>query len=158
MEKSNFERMLDLADGVFASKNDPNQIDVNPAVLEHFQKIHKATVSEYDDGNGPVAWVLLLPTTSKVMNQFLEGKISELELFEQTPLNETYDSVYLCSAMVLKEYRRKGITRKLVLDSMEQIRKDHPIKYLFVWSFSKEGDLGAEALASLLSLPLLKKV
>jgi hypothetical protein len=35
MGKSNFERMLQLADEVFATKNDPNQLDVNEEVMEH---------------------------------------------------------------------------------------------------------------------------
>lgn len=144
MPSSNFERMLQLAEEVFAAKNDPDQLDVNQEVLERLQLIHPATVSEYDDGNGPVAWVLLIPTTLELMNQFLENKISEKELFELTPLDTTYEALYLCSAMVLEEYRRKGIAKRLVLNAIEKIRKDHPLKVLFVWPFTKEGDLGAK--------------
>lgn len=123
MALSNFERMLQLADEVFATKNDPHQLDVNEEVIQHLQQIHPATVSEYDDGNGPVAWILLLPTTTELMHPFLEQKISEKELFEKTPLNISYDTLYLCSAMVLEEYRRKGIARKLTLKAVEAIRK-----------------------------------
>ncbi|MFE3871064.1 hypothetical protein ACFX5F_07495 [Flavobacterium sp. ZS1P70] len=47
--------MLQLADEVFAVKNDPEQLDVNQEVLERLMRIHPATVSEYDDGNDPVA-------------------------------------------------------------------------------------------------------
>ena len=158
MALSNFERMLQLADEVFATKNDPEQLDVNEKVIEHLQQIHRATVSEYDDGNGPVAWILLLPTTSELMYQFLEQKISEKELYEKTPLNISYDALYLCSAMVLEEYRRKGIAKKLTLAAVESIQKIHPIKSLFVWSFSKEGDLGAVALGEITSLPLYKRM
>jgi GNAT superfamily N-acetyltransferase len=157
MALSNFERMLQLADEVFATKNDPDQLDVNEEVIEHLQQIHPATVSEYDDGNGPVAWILLLPTTTELMHQFLEQKISEKELYEKTPSNISYDALYLCSAMVLAEYRRKGIAKKLTLKAVEAIRKTNPIKSMFVWSFSKEGDLGAKALAEITSLPLHKR-
>ena len=154
MSKSNFERMLHLADEVFAVKNDPTQLDVNQEVLERLRKIHPATVSEYDDGNGPVAWVLLFPTTLDLMHQFLNATISEKDLFDRTPLDIKYDALYLCSALVLEEYRRKGIAKRLTLHAIENIRKDHPLKALFVWTFSKEGDLGAEALARYTSLPL----
>lgn len=150
--------MLQLAEEVFVAKNDPDQLDVNQEVLERLQLIHPATVSEYDDGNGPVAWVLLIPTTLELMNQFLENKISEKELFELTPLDTTYDALYLCSAMVLEEYRRKGIAKRLVLNAIEKIRKDHPLKALFVWPFTKEGDLGAEIIARLTSLPLYRRL
>ena len=88
------------------------------------QKIHPATVSEFDDGNGPAAWVLLIPTTTELMHQFLEKKISEKELYALTPLNSTYEALYLCSGMVLEEYRRKGIAKKLTLDAIDPARKD----------------------------------
>lgn len=157
MSKNNFERMLQLADEVFAVKNDSDQLDVNQQVLERLMRIHPATVSEYDDGNGPVAWVLLIPTTLDLMHQFLNATISEKELFEQTPLDSKYEAVYLCSALVLEEYRRKGIAKQLALEAIENIRKDHPLKALFVWTFSKEGDLGAQAMARYTSLPLHKR-
>ena len=157
MPLSNFERMILLAEEVFATKDDPDQLDVNNEVIKHLQEIHSATVSEYDDGNGPVAWIILIPTTLELMNKFLEKKISEKELYELTPLNTSYETLYLCSAMVLEEYRRKGIAKKLILNAIEKIRKNHPLKSLFVWSFSKEGDIGAEEIARLTSLPLFKK-
>lgn len=158
MPLSNFERMIKLAEEAFAVKNDPDQLDVNQDVIERLQKMHPSAVSEYDDGNGPVAWVLMIPTTLDLMNQFLEKKISEKELFILTPLDIAYDALYLCSAMVLKEYRRKGIAKRLALDAIENIRKIHPIKALFVWAFSKEGDVGSETVARLTSLPLHKRL
>ena len=154
---SNFERMIQLAENVFATKNDPDQLDVTQEVIEQLQRMHPATVSEYNDGNGPVAWVLLIPTTLDLMNRFLENKISEKELFALTPIDCTYEAVYLCSAIVLEEYRKKGIAKQLTLNAIENIRKDHPLKSLFVWAFSKEGDLGSETAARLTSLPLHKR-
>lgn len=154
MGKSNFDRMLELADEVFASRSDPNQLDINEQVLEHLRKIHPATVSAQDDGNGPVAWLLVIPTTHELMDLFLKGNITERELYERTPLNTLYDALYLCSAMVLEEYRRKGIMKNLTLGAVEAIRRDHPINSLFVWTFSEEGRMGAEELSRRLGLPL----
>lgn len=96
-------------------------------------------------------------TTLELMNQFLENKISEKELFELTPIGVSYKALYLCSAMVLEEYRRKGIAKKLALTAIEKIRKEHNLKALFVWPFSKEGELGSEEVARLTSLPLYKR-
>lgn len=158
MALSSFERLIKLADEVFAVKSDPSQLDVNAEVLARLKKIHPATISEYNDGNGPVAWVLLIPTTSELMNKFVEEKITEKELYEQTPLQETYDAIYLCSALVLEEYRRKGITRNLALKAIRRIRKKHPLKTAFVWAFSPEGDRAAETIARLAELPLYKRV
>ena len=158
MTLSNFERLILLADEVFSVKSDPNQLDVNQEVMERLQQIHPYTISAQDDGEGPVAWVLLIPTTFDLMNLFLENKISEKELFDLTPLNSTYDAIYLCSALVLEEHRRKGITKQLALKAIEEIRKTHPLKAVFVWAFSPEGDLAAEAIAQLSSLPLYKRM
>lgn len=158
MPLSNFERMIQLAEDVFSVRSDANQLSVNENVLKRLQRLHPSTVSEYDDGKGPVAWILMFPTTIELMNQFLQGEISEKELFKQTPLNATYEAIYLCSAMVLEEYRGKGIAKKLTLQAIESIRKDHPIKFLFVWPFSKEGDFLSEKLALETGLPLKKLV
>lgn len=158
MTLSNFERLIQLADEVFAVKSDPSQLDVNAQVMERLQQIHPATISAHDDGNGPVAWVLLIPTTLELMNRFIEEKITEKELFELTPLDVSYEAIYLCSALVLDEYRRKGITKKLALDAIEHMRKDHSLKAAFVWAFSLEGDLAAESIARLAGLSLYKRV
>jgi len=157
MTLSNFERLMQLADEVFAVKSDPSQLDVNQQVLDRLLQIHPATISQHDDGNGPVAWVLIFPTKAELMQQFLDAEISEKELFDLTPLKAKYDAIYLCSALVLEEYRGKGITKELVLNALEKIRKDHPLKATFVWTFSPEGDLAAEAISRLAGLPLYKR-
>lgn len=158
MAYSNLERLIKLADEVFAVKSDPSQLDVNAEVLARLKKIHPATISEYNEGNGPVAWVLLIPTTTELMNEFVEEKITEKELYEGTPLQATYDAIYLCSALVLEEYRRKGITRNLALKAIRRIRKKHSLKAAFVWAFSPEGDRAAETIARLAELPLYKRI
>ena len=147
-----------MADNVFAARSDPDQLDVDWKILARLRNIHPATVSDYDEGMGPVAWVLLIPTTQKLMKRFLDKKISEKQLYEMTPVGASYDAIYLCSAMVLEEFRRKGIAKQLALKAIEDIRKDHPVKALFVWSFTKEGDIAAESIARFTSLPLYKRV
>jgi hypothetical protein len=163
MPRSNYERLINLAEEVFSVKSDPNQLDVNQEVIDRLKRIHSATVSEFSDENGPVAWLLVIPTTPDLMNRFLEMEISEKELFELTPLNSVYEAVYLCSALVLEEYlleeyRRKGIAKQLALKAIADISKDHPINALFVWAFSKEGGLAAETLSRLTGLPLYRRI
>ena len=154
---SKYERLIKLADEVFAVKNDPSQLDVNPQVLERLHQIHPATVSQQDEDDGPVAWVLIFPTTLDLMHRFLESGITERELFNLTPLHTSYEAIYLCSALVLEEYQRKGITKTLALNAIERIRENHPLKVAFVWAFSPEGDLAAETIARLAGLPLYKR-
>jgi len=157
MSKSNYERLIQLSDEVFSSRVDPDQLNVNENVMEHLQLIHPDTISEYDDGNGPVCWILCIPTTLDLMSKFIEQKISERELYELTPLNVKYEAIYMCSALLLEEFRGKGIAQKLALQAIENIKIDHPIKALFFWAFSKEGEKLAEKVSRLVGLPLYKK-
>lgn len=157
MDDINYKRLIKLADEVFAVKDDPSQLDVDQSVLDRLKKIHPATISEYNEGNGPCAWVLLIPTTTDLMNLFVSGKITEKELYEQTQPGQTYNAIYLCSALVLEEYRRKGITKNLALSAIKKMKEKHPIRIAFVWAFSAEGDKTAEAIAREAGLPLLKR-
>jgi len=157
MSKSNFERLIELSDEVFSSRTDPDQLNINEKVMEHLQLIHPDTISEYDDGNGPVCWILCIPTTLDLMNQFINKEISERELYELTPLNAKYEAIYMCSALLLEEFRGKGIAQRLGIKAIENIMLDHSIKALFFWSFSKEGEKLADKASDLLGLPLYKR-
>lgn len=156
MSLSNYERMIQLADDVFSTRTDANQLSVDEDVMARLHEIHPASLSEYDDGNGPAAWILVFPTTAALMNDFLEHKITEKALFDMTPLGVSYDAIYLCSALVLEEYRNKGIAKRLTLEAIEQIRKDHPIKFLFVWAFTNEGDIVSTKISLEVGLPIFK--
>jgi len=157
MSKTNFERLIELSDEVFSSRTDPDQLNVNENVMEHLQLIHPDTISEYDEGNGPVCWVLCIPTTLDLMNQFINKEISERELYELTPLNAKYEAIYMCSALLLEEFRGKGIAQRIGMKAIENIMVDHSIKALFFWSFSKEGEKIAQKVSGLMNLPLYKR-
>ena len=91
------------------------------------------------------------------MNRFIAEEIGETQLLNETPLDAKYDALYLCSALVLPEWRKKGLATKVGLEAIKQIRKDHPIKYLFTWNFSAEGANLADSAAEYEHLPLLKR-
>jgi hypothetical protein len=163
--KPNFSRMLELIDETFATRRDPGQIQVTQAQMKKLQNIHPATLSELTNEDGPLIWVLLIPTTRSIMDDFLSGKISEAELLENTKppsnrqgsVNQGYDCMYLCSATTLPEARKKGYTKKLCLKAIKSISKDHTIKTLFVWPFTKEGEHLAKSIANECGMELLVK-
>jgi predicted GNAT family acetyltransferase len=157
MALSNYERMIHLADEVFSSRTDPDQLNIDENVMEHLQLIHPDTISEYDNGNGPICWILCIPTTLNLMTQFINKEISERELYELTPLNTKYEAIYLCSALLLEEFRGKGIAQRLGVKAIENIKIGHAIKALFFWSFSKEGEKLADKASVLMGLPLYKR-
>jgi len=155
--KSNYERLIELADEVFAVRKDPEQLDVDEKVIAKLQSIHPATLSDKDFGEGPVLWILLIPTTTDLMNQFLNHQINEKRLYELTVPDQVYEAIYLCSALVLEEYRNKGYAKEVTLHAIEEITKQHPIKALFYWPFTTGGAASAKSIANAINLPLYER-
>jgi GNAT superfamily N-acetyltransferase len=157
MIEENLEKMIKLADEFFQAKNDPMQISVDEETRSKLKKIHPRTMAEIRNKKGPIAWILVIPTTITLMHDFVDKTIHERELLERTPLRTKYEAIYLCSALVLPEHRGKGLAKRLVAKSIRSIRKEHPIKYLFYWAFSKEGRSLARFAAREFDLPLLSR-
>jgi hypothetical protein len=155
--QENLTRMIQLADEVFGMKQDSAQISVNSKVISRLRKIHPHALTEKRTRKGPIAWILIFPTTKELMKQFIKKQINERDLLKKTPVGIKYDAVYLCSALVLPEYRRKGFAKRLMCKAIKSIRKQHPIKFLFYWEFSREGKKLAVSVAKEFSLPLYKK-
>jgi ribosomal protein S18 acetylase RimI-like enzyme len=150
--------MMRLAEEFFEMKNDPAQISVNGETMERLRRIHPGTLTEQTDGKGPIAWIMVIPTTSAVMEKFVAKEINERELLDATPPGAAYDALYLCSALVLPEHRGKGLARRLLCRAVKRIQKDHPIEYLFSWAFSIEGERLASSVARECALPLLRRL
>ncbi len=149
--------MIRLAEDSFNTGNDPSQISVDQKVRNRLKRIHPATMMEKRTKKGPVAWILVIPTTQKLMKQFIKREINERELLRKTPLHIKYDAIYLCSALVLPEYRRKGIAERLICKAVKSIKKEHPIDALFYWAFSTAGRKLAVSAANKCGLPIFRR-
>jgi len=156
--QNNYQRLIELANSVFETKNDPNQLDVDDTVIARLKAIHPNCISEWMEEEGPVCWILLFPTSNLLRDKFLNHKISEKELFEFTEIEKKFESIYLCSALVLEEYRKKGIAKQLTLTAIKNIQKEHTITSLFYWAFTEEGKYAAESIAKGLNLELFERV
>jgi GNAT superfamily N-acetyltransferase len=153
----NLLRMIQLAEEFFETKNDPSQISVDESALECLRKLHPSTIGEETSEDGPIAWTLVIPTTEETMRRFLACEISERELLERTHADDHSEAIYLCSALVLPEYRGKGLAKHLIRRSIENIRKAHPIQSLYCWTFSVEGRRLAQSVARTVGLPLVER-
>ena len=91
-EKNNYERLIALANSVFETKNDPHQLDVNEEVMERLAAIHPSCLSEFEEGDGPLSWVLVFPTSNILRDRFLKNEITEKELFYLTEIGIKYDA------------------------------------------------------------------
>ena len=157
MADSNFERMIKMAQEVFDAQNDANQIQVDEDVIHHLIKLHPAAVTELDYSEGPVVWILLIPTTEDIMQDFLQHKINEQDILNKTTPGGNYNAVYLCSAMVLPEHQQSGLATSLTLQAIKEIQQTNSIKCLFYWPFTEAGEKLAEKIAQLSGLVLYKR-
>ena len=149
--------MLQLVDDFFSIKNDPRQLEVTDDILEALIKLHPASVSEYADRAGPVCWILMIPTSEKVMELFLNDKIFESDILNLSIAEKNIDAIYLCSAIVLPEFRNQGIAKQISIAAIEKMQFTFPIKILFTWPFSNEGRNLGNSIAKTLNLPLKLK-
>jgi GNAT superfamily N-acetyltransferase len=152
--EDNLKRMIQLAEEFFETKSDPAQISISRESMRKLRRIHPGTLKEKRDKSGPIAWVVVVPTTHQLMDRFLTKKITEQQLLDRTPPGQSYDALYLCSALVLPEHRGKGLAKLLISRAIKSIRKQHPIKHLFYWAFSAEGRGLAASVAKEFDLPL----
>jgi hypothetical protein len=154
MPDDNLNRMIALAEEFFDVKNDPDQISVDEETRAQLLAIHPNTMTEVRNDDGPIVWILVIPTTTDVMEQFLARDINEQQLLQKTSPGGRYEAVYLCSALVLPEHRGKGMAKRAAVQAVREIQKQHSIKDLFAWTFSSEGERLAVAIATEVGLPL----
>ena len=154
MPEDNLQRMISLAEEFFDVKNDPDQISVDEETRTRLLAIHPNTMTEVRNEDGPIVWVLVIPTTIDLMEQFLAKSINEQQILQNTSPGGRYDAVYLCSALVLPEHRGKGLAKRSAVQAVRKIQQQHAIKELFAWTFSKEGEGLSISIAKELGLPL----
>ncbi|MCX6144234.1 MAG: hypothetical protein NTZ35_13545 [Ignavibacteriales bacterium] len=154
MPDDNLKRMIALAEEFFDVKNDPDQISVDEETRKRLLAIHPNTMTEVRNEDGPIVWILVIPTTADVMEQFLARNINEQQLLQKSSPGGQYEAVYLCSALVLPEHRGKGMAKCAAVQAVREIQKQHPIRDLFAWTFSAEGERLAVSIARELGLPL----
>jgi GNAT superfamily N-acetyltransferase len=149
--------MVRLAEEFFGTKGDPDQLSVDETVLDRLRRLHPSTIGEETSENGPVAWTIIIPTSELAMRQFLSCECNERELLESCTADTLFESIYLCSALVLPEYRGKGVAKRLLLRSIEDICAMHPVRSLYCWTFSAGGRRLAQSIAHSTGLPLFER-
>jgi GNAT superfamily N-acetyltransferase len=103
-------------------------------------------------GSEVAGHAFMLPCRAELMRRFIQGSISESELFAAVraePID--YACVYFGSLFLDERHRGKGLAARAVLESIEYITKHkNPRPELFYWEYSPEGAALAERLEGLL--------
>lgn len=147
-----------IAEDYFGTQKNNNQIATTPENRDWFYKNIKDCINIIRFKEKIIGFSFTMPTTKKLMNSFISGKINERELFEkikQEKIQQFPEAIYLCSAVIKKEFRRKGLVKEAFLKSLNKIISNsnkRPI--LFYESYSAEGNSLAKKIADLIGLTL----
>ena len=147
-------RMYELIDDVFDTQNDSTQLRFSENDIEKLISLSPHTLQEAANEEGPYAWISVFPTSLDLMNQFVSEKINERQLFDLTNKEDNNEVVYLCSAIVLPEFRNQGLALKLTIQAIEALQLSYPIRVAPVWPFSDNGLRLAENAAEACGLSL----
>ena len=147
-------RMYELIDDVFDTQNDSTQLRFSESDIEKLISLSPHTLQEAANEDGPYAWISVFPTSLDLMNQFVSEQINERQLFDLTNKEDNNEVVYLCSAIVLPEFRNQGLALKLTIQAIEALQLSYPIRVALVWPFSDSGLRMAEKAAEACSLTL----
>jgi hypothetical protein len=129
-----------IAEQFFGTANDPDQIPITEESFHKLQKLHPKTMLYRLENSEPISWVIVLPTSEALANQFLKGEITERELLNLSEPMVRYEALYLCSAFTVSEHRKKGLAIQLLKEAIDSIPHIENVK-LFAWSYSFEGSL-----------------
>lgn len=145
----------------FQTSKDKEQAEISRERLEWI-------VKSFPEGVGIIKTdkiigsTLVLPCTLELMNSFLKNKINEEELFKGMEEYSSYDkmeAIYLCSAILLPEYRGKGLaSQSWKMSIRKMMEKSDKKSVLFYWEYSNEGKFLSERVARDLGLELRRKM
>jgi len=112
------------------------------ATQENFERLKSISLDAvlYDvSENGKLhGWLVSVPTTRELADKFLNGEIGEQSLLEMTPRLSEYDTVYLCAAATLPEYRRQGVSKKLTNEAFSRLPLSADFE-VYIWPTTPEG-------------------
>ena len=113
-----------LAEDYFGMDDDPSQMKATDESRKWVMSKGKFYNNIIRDGKDIIGFTFMLPTTTNLMNLFIENKITESELFENIKnlgIEEKPEAIYLCSAFIKPEYRRKGYVTNAYVKAINKI-------------------------------------
>jgi len=139
-------KILELAEETFNTGDDPDQAPVSRASMDKLTALHPKSISYRLDGDKPIGFTTILPTTKDLMRRFLDGEINEKELFNLSQKQDKYSALYLMSAVVKPEHRKRGLAFEMALEGLDSIGVSLDTD-LFCWPFTDEGRALADRVA-----------
>lgn len=122
--------------------------------------LDKNTYVCFKNGSDVIGWSLVLPASKNAMKKFLKEELTEKELFLDTLENKKFETLYVFAAIVMPEYRNKGLAKELLSYQIKYFKSEYEITDFFAWTFSEEGKKLVASLERELNIkiPYLSKV
>ncbi|MBN2517506.1 MAG: hypothetical protein JXB14_01535 [Candidatus Altiarchaeota archaeon] len=101
-----------IAEGYFKTANDPEQAHITVKRARWLWRDCPECINIIKSDNMVVGSTLVLPCTTELMELFISKKINEEQLFDSIQKTVDYGSmqaIYLCSAVLIPGFRRKGL-------------------------------------------------
>ncbi len=131
-------RMRQIAEQYFGTAQDPDQILINQAAEKKLRQLDSSAVLCAEVDGQPVSWVVAVPTTKELARKFLDGGITERELFALTKPQPRYEALYFSAVFTLPEYRKQGLAEDVLREVVQRVPLvDDPL--LFGWTYSQDG-------------------
>ncbi len=147
--------ILSIGTKVFESFGDVD--DQIPASIEAYDKhmaLHsKSFICKLDDSGELVGWAVAVPTSKLLAQKFLDGAITEKELFDETEPSDRYEALYLCFAFVVEKERKKHHARDMFLEIFESVPLSDDAT-IFIWPVSDDGRKFTKKFALEIDLPI----
>lgn len=149
------EEISDIAEGLFDTGHSEDQIPIEEATVVKMDLLTRDwLVCVLDEKGNPISWVMIVPTQKELAKKFINKEISEKELFVETEFAEQYDALYLCSAITIPEFQKRGLVTLLTLGLIQKIpHTADPV--IFSWPTTVPGKIALTALSSSINSKIL---
>lgn len=157
MDQNTLKQIFRLAEAVFGTTTDPDQIPPTPEYRAKVDRLHpESTAYRVDDSGNVISFVFVVPTTKEIMERFLKGEITERAILDLTQPQATYSALYLCAVYVNPQHRRQGLATAMFREVLGKLPLSNDVT-LFFWPFTEEGEQLARALVQKTGRHLLKR-
>ena len=150
------DKMIKISEEFFGSEQHPDYIPITRESCKKFQHIYPNWLFYKLRDGEPVSWVVVLPTQTALMKQFIKGGITERQLLDLTKPEEKFEALYLCSAFTIPELRKQGYIIDIAKEAVDTIPLTETF-FLFAWPVTGEGKQLAKKLESVLGHEILIK-
>lgn len=133
-----------IAEDYFGMQNDVSQIPATKETKDWIYRNAKDYLNIVRSDENIVGYAFMLPCNKKLMNDFLNKKINEAELFEgikKIKLVKIPETIYLCASFLKEDFRGRGLATKAFIKSINKITKNGEYKpILFYWGIQTKAE------------------